>query len=220
MGHSQDTGWAAAYWGCAMAHAVGHVLNVPVLRVVSKSALMPTLAAWSRRRGCPRLLVAALLASATGDTLMEQGLLYPGMATYAAAHACYVTLFARGLERTRWQVLAAYTGAGSAIVAVLWPRLGPLRRPVAAYSVMLTATAVTSGWYDRRTGSGGALFVISDALIGTRLAGHDFPSRAPLVGLTYTIGQYQLASGVVAHHGQQRIQVAAKGNGAACLKQS
>jgi hypothetical protein len=62
---------------------------------------------------------------------------------------------------------------------------------------LLTATAVTASWYNRRSALGGALLVISDALIGTQLAGHDFPTRAPLVGLTYTAGQYNLAAGVV-----------------------
>jgi uncharacterized membrane protein YhhN len=119
------------------------------------------------------------------------------MATYAASHACYVSIFLRGRNHSPWQTIAAYGGLGTGIVALLWPGLGRLRAPVAAYSLMLTATAVTSSWYGGRASLGGALFLVSDALIGTELAGHDFPTRAPLVGLTYTLGQYQLAAGII-----------------------
>ena len=64
-----------------------------------------------------------------------------------------------------------------------------------AYSWLLTATAGTACWYDSRSGLAGALFVISDTLIGAQLAGHDFPTRPPLVGLAYTAGQYNLQEG-------------------------
>jgi uncharacterized membrane protein YhhN len=194
---SRSKCWAAAYWGCALGHVLGRALDLPALRVVTKCALMPTLAAWSRSRGCPPLLVAALLTSGMGDSLMEQKLLLPGMALYAAAHTCYVTMFVRDRGRSSWQVVAVYGGLGTAIVALLWPGLGPLRVPVATYSLMLTATASTASWYGRRTGLGGALFLISDALIGAKLAGRDFPTRDPLVGATYTAGQYHLAAGIV-----------------------
>jgi uncharacterized membrane protein YhhN len=143
------------------------------------------------------LLSAALLMSAGGDYLMERKRLLPGMAMYAGAHTCYVTLFVRDRRRCRWQAVAAYGGIGAGIVALLWPGLGSLRAPVAAYSSLLTATAATASWYGVRSALGGALFVVSDALIGTGLAGHDFRTRASLVGLTYTVGQYNLAAGVV-----------------------
>jgi uncharacterized membrane protein YhhN len=197
MHQQKSKQWAAAYWGCAIAHGVSHQFDLKWLRIATKAALMPSLAAWCRAHRCPRLLVAALLMSAGGDVLMERKRLLPGMAMYAGAHACYVILFVRGRERCRWPAVAAYGGIGASVVALLWPGLGSLRAPVAAYSSLLTATAVTASWYNRRSALGGALLVISDALIGTQLAGHDFPTRAPLVGLTYTAGQYNLAAGVV-----------------------
>jgi uncharacterized membrane protein YhhN len=178
--------WAAAYWGCAAAHGVGHLLDLKPLRVVAKTALMPVLAGWGNAHGCPRLLTAALLLSSAGDSLMERKKLLPGLVMYAGAHCCYVTLFVRDRRRSSWQTAVVYGG------------LGELRAPVTGYSVLLTATAVTSSWYGRRTGLGGALFLVSDVLIASRLAGHDFPARSPLVGITYTAAQYQLAAGVVA----------------------
>lgn len=198
MGLPRGSGWAAAYWGCAAAHWLGREIDSKAVRLVTKAALMPTLAAWARAQGCPRLLVGALLASAAGDSLMEQNLLLPAMAMYGGAHSCYASLFLRDHERLSAGVTAAYAGLGAGIVALLWPRLGMLRRPVALYAVALTATAATSRCHSRRAGAGGALFLISDALIGARLAGHNFPARDTLVGLTYTAAQFQLATGVVA----------------------
>jgi uncharacterized membrane protein YhhN len=197
MSRPRSRRWAAAYWGCALGHALGHVVGSKTLRVTTKSAMMPTLAVWARSHDCPRTLVGALLLSAAGDSLMEQNILLPGMALYGAAHSCYVSLFVRDRERSSWRAVAAYAGLGAGVMAALWPGLGRLRIPVASYSLMLTATATTASWYGRRTGFGGALFLLSDVLIGTKLAGHDFPSRGPLVGMTYTVGQYYLAAGVV-----------------------
>jgi uncharacterized membrane protein YhhN len=189
--------WATAYWGCALGHALGHVVGSKALRVTTKSAMMSTLAVWARSEGCPRPLIGALLLSAAGDSLMEQNILLPGMGLYGAAHCCYVTLFVRDREQFSLRALTAYAGLGAGVMAALWPGLGRLRAPVASYSLALTATATTASWYGRRTGLGGALFLVSDVLIGTKLAGHDFPTRGPLVGLTYTLGQYHLAAGVV-----------------------
>jgi uncharacterized membrane protein YhhN len=168
---------------------------------------MPALAAWCRSHSCPRLLVAALLMSGAGDSFMEHKRLLPGMAMYGGAHGCYVTLFVRDRTRFKWPAAAAYGAAGACIMRFLWPGLGPLRPPVAGYASLLTATAISAGWYDRRSALGGALFLVSDTLIGTQLAGHDFPTRAALVGLTYTTGQYNLAAGVVTRAGKLRRQI-------------
>jgi uncharacterized membrane protein YhhN len=178
-------------------HVAGTAFGRPALRVVAKSAMMPALAVWSRAHHGSPLLVAALLFSSVGDTLMELGLLLPAIAVYAAAHACYIALFVRRPDRRRWRILAAYAVLGVALLATLWPSLGALRGPVAAYSLMLTATAVTSAWFGGRSAAGGALFLASDSLIALRLAGWDFRHRDVLVGVTYTLGQYNLAAGAV-----------------------
>jgi hypothetical protein len=68
---------------------------------------------------------------------------------------------------------------------------------VAAYSLLLTGTAVTSAWYGTRTGIGGALFLIPDTLIALRLADIHVWGGALLVMITYIAAQYLLASGVL-----------------------
>lgn len=187
----------SGYWACAVIHLVAVAFDSRVLRALSKAALMPSLAAWVRTQQGPPLLIAALLASAVGDLLMEIGLLLPGMAMFAAAHACYVAVFLTGRNRGAWQVLAGYGVVWLAVMVALWPGLGEYRAPVSAYALMLTATAVTSLWHGGRAGLGGALFLVSDTLIGVRLAGHDFPLRGVLVKATYSAGQYQLAASIL-----------------------
>jgi uncharacterized membrane protein YhhN len=188
---------AIAYWTCAAVQVVAVACDAKLLRWFTKAALMPSLATWVHAHNGPPLLLAAILASWLGDILMAQALLLPAMATYAVTHACYIALFVSSDRRRRWQVLAAYGALSVGVMALLWPGLGAYRAPVTAYALMLTATAATSAWYGGRSALGGVLFLISDALIAARLAGHDFPLRSSAVMATYGVGQFQLAAGIV-----------------------
>ncbi|MGC4942718.1 lysoplasmalogenase family protein [Kribbella sp. DT2] len=185
-----------AYCAASVVHVAAVALDVKILRQASKATLMPLLLAWSRTREAPPLLQGALLASAAGDLLLETELQSAGIAAFAAAHACYLALMLPESTQRSWRVVAAYGALWAALVAVLSRGLGSQRVPVAAYALLLTATAVVSRWHNPRSGAGGALFLVSDALIALRLAGHDFPGRSALTMATYAGGQYLLTSGV------------------------
>jgi uncharacterized membrane protein YhhN len=187
----------AAYWGATVVQVAAVAFDVKILKQASKVSLMPLLLSWSRTQDAPPLLQAALLASAAGDILLETELQLAGIAAFAAAHACYLAVFLSRPGERSWRVLAAYGALWAALIAALSPGLGGQRVPVAAYALLLTATAVASRWYGARSGLGGALFLVSDALIAMRLAGRDFPLRGALVMSTYAAGQYLLASGAV-----------------------
>lgn len=186
----------AGYWGATVVHVAAVAVDAKILKLASKATLMPVLWLWSRTQDAPPLLQAALLASAAGDLLLEADAQLAGMAAFAAAHACYLTIFSRDPAQRSWRVLAAYVALWAALVAVLSPGLGNQRVPVAAYALLLTATAVAARWHNSRSGVGGALFLVSDALIALRMAGRDFPGRGALTMSTYAIGQYLLTSGV------------------------
>jgi uncharacterized membrane protein YhhN len=185
-----------AFWGATVVHVAAVAFDVRVLKQASKASLMPLLLSWARAQQAPPLLQAALLASAAGDLLLEADLQLAGMAAFAAAHACYLAVFLSKPEQRSWRVAAAYGALWAGLVALLSQGLGAQRVPVAAYALLLTATAITSRWHNPRSGLGGALFLISDALIALRLAGRDFPYRGALVMSTYATGQYLLVSGV------------------------
>ena len=188
----------------AAVHLVSLAAGPVWLEWTSKFLLVPSLLVWVAARRGPRLLLAALGFGALGDIALQfDGIFIVGMACFAAGHICYVTLFLRngawsGLRR-RWYLPVGYAVVWAGLVVLLWPGLGALQIPVAAYSLLLTATAVTSAGYGWSTGVGGALFFISDGLIALRLA--DLP-QPPMPGVwimsTYALAQYLLASGALA----------------------
>jgi uncharacterized membrane protein YhhN len=192
-----------AYAVVAVAHLVSLAAGVTWLEWLTKFLLVPSLAVWLWLRRGPRLVLAALAFCAAGDMALQfDSLFIAGMGLFAAGHACYVTYFVRsgalvGLRR-RWWIPLLYLVVWAGLIGVLWSGLGGLRIPVAAYSLLLTATAVTSAGFGARTGVGGLLFFISDGLISLRLA--DLP-QPPMPGLwvmsTYIAAQYLLASGVL-----------------------
>ncbi|MEO3783408.1 lysoplasmalogenase [Actinocorallia sp. B10E7] len=189
------------FFGLSAAHILAQVIGIPAAEFVTKALLMPVLAWWLHQRGGPRLMVAGLLLSTGGDIALEfDGLFIAGMLFFAAAHVCYVTFFMRSRKaegRLRWTILGAYAAMWAVGVAILWPGLGALQIPVAVYSLLLTATAATAASYGVRTGVGGALFLVSDLLIGLRLTDTEVPMHGVLVMATYIAAQYLLASGTL-----------------------
>lgn len=125
-----------------------------------------------------------------------------GMGSFAAAHVCYVTMFvgqgALTERRRALLVAAAYAAAWATMVGRLWPDLGDLQVPVAGYSLLLASTAVASAGLGLRTGLGGALFLLSDTLIATKLAKwRELPGHQFWIMATYILAQYLLATGAL-----------------------
>ncbi|MCT9081884.1 lysoplasmalogenase [Streptomyces fulvoviolaceus] len=172
---------------------------------VAKPLLMPLLAAYCAVRGAPRLLLAALLLGWGGDVLLlsdAEPAFLAGMTSFAAGHVCYLALFkAYGSPRARAGLLVpAYATALVATVVLLWPDLpADLRVPVAGYSVLLTAMACASAVrFGLVAGLGGALFLLSDTLIASGVAGWPQLPRPDLwIMLTYIAAQFLLASGTL-----------------------
>ncbi|MFI1967516.1 hypothetical protein BLA24_28770 [Streptomyces cinnamoneus] len=194
----------AAFAVAAATHLTALAAGATVLALATKPLLMPLLAVHVLTRGGPRLLAVALLFGCGGDVLLQCGgdaLFRAGMGSFAAGHVCYLVLFARhgspGGARTH-RLAAGYAAAWLGTVTLLWPDLdADLRLPVAGYSLLLTAMALGATRARLWTAAGGALFLLSDTLIATGLAG--WP-QAPVpqfwVMLTYLAAQCLLAYGV------------------------
>ncbi|QNE78139.1 lysoplasmalogenase [Streptomyces finlayi] len=191
----------------------GVLADIPLAHLVAKPLLMPLLAAYAVARRGPRLLVAALLFGWGGDTLLlaDQDIAFLlGMGSFALGHVCYLRLFGRA----RGSVSAAvgYAVVLTGFLVLIWSDLpADLRIPLTGYSLLLTAMAWRAGVLGRYAAVGGALFLLSDALIATGIA--DWPQLpAPdfWVMLTYIAAQYLLTTGVLAH----RAGSAADGTGA------
>ncbi|MBK3544586.1 lysoplasmalogenase [Streptomyces sp. MBT60] len=193
----------------AAADLAGLLTGAETIHLVAKPLLMPLLAGYAALRGAPRLLVAALLFGWGGDVflLADNDLAFlVGMGSFAIGHVCYLTLFGRGEGRGRAPA-PLVTGAGYAVVLVvflvlIWPDLpADLRIPLTGYSLLLTAMAWRAGVFGPYAAAGGALFLLSDALIATGIA--EWP-QAPApdfwVMLTYIAAQALLTFGVLTKH--------------------
>ncbi|MFF2537036.1 lysoplasmalogenase [Streptomyces cyaneofuscatus] len=196
-----------AFLVAAAIDLAGLLAGLDTVHLVAKPLLMPLLAAYAAVRGGPRLLIAALLFGWGGDVflLADNDLAFLlGMGSFAVGHVCYLTLFGRGQAasaRTRASLAAgiAYAVVLAVFLVLIWSDLpAELRVPVAGYSLLLTAMAWRAGVLGRYAAAGGALFLLSDALIATGIA--EWP-RLPApdfwVMLTYIAAQLLLALGVL-----------------------
>ncbi|AXE77191.1 lysoplasmalogenase [Streptomyces atratus] len=179
----------------------GLLSDVPVAHLVAKPLLMPLLAGYAAARRGPGLLIAALLFGWGGDTLLlfdADAAFLIGMGSFAAGHVCYLWLFGRA--RSSLPVGFVYAAVLVTFVALLWSGLpADMRIPMTGYSLLLTAMAYRAGTLGRYAAAGGALFLLSDALIATGIA--DWPQLpAPdfWVMLTYIAAQFLLTVGALA----------------------
>jgi uncharacterized membrane protein YhhN len=196
---------AGLYAALGVASSVAAARRSRAAAWVTKPLLMPVLAAFTLaaagdRKREVRLPVAGLVLSGLGDTALlgPESWFVPGMGAFAAAHACYITALSRdGAARgVRPRVAAGYAALWAVLIVVLWRGLGTLHVPVALYSLLLVSMAVLASGRNRSAAAGGALFVVSDALIAGGLAGISAASRQePAVMPAYIAAQFLLAGG-------------------------
>lgn len=149
-------------------------------------------------------LVAGLLLATVGDVcLMVDGdtWFYAGMAAFAACHVCYITAFTRaGAWRRlrRWPLVTV--PVLYALVVAAAEVLLRLPVPILGYGCLLAVMAATAAGLGWRSGLGGALFLLSDLLIGVDLAGTELPGPPIWVMLTYILGQAGIVLGWLHRH--------------------
>ncbi len=188
------------------------------LQWIAKPLLAPLLIWHVLRRGRADAVVAALCFATAGDIALlipgETAFLI-GMLFFLGTQLSLITAF---LRRPRPTTPSQPTRPGSGRVypsgrgriglstgvyvllwavanALLWSQLGPLRLPVLLYSLALTAMAATATRVSRRVAAGGALFLVSDLLIGLGAAGLRAPAHDILVMATYAAALFLIATG-------------------------
>lgn len=178
--------------------------------------LMPTLAAAvvlaARGPSTPaqghanltRLLLVGLVFSWLGDTLPH---FFPGAAflvmvgMFALAQAAYATAFwpsrRASVLRTPWVLL--YLASAACRLGLCLPHAGTLAGPVIGYAAIITAMAVLATGINRLTGTGGALFMLSDALIAldTFVPAWEVPGQGFWVMATYGLAQLLIVLGIL-----------------------
>lgn len=185
-------------------------LGLPWLNFVFKpvTTLLVIAYAWPRGHSRPavrRWVVAGLMLSLAGDVALmwpQQGFL-PGLVSFLVAHLAYLVAFSKVRRlAARPAAFAVYAVVAGAMLVYLWPGVpAALRLPVLAYVVCLASMAAQAAvlWLEGEPRGGmlalgGALFVVSDAL----LAANKFAAPLPMSGLwiltTYWLAQWCIAS--------------------------
>ncbi|WP_353055581.1 lysoplasmalogenase family protein [Leucobacter sp. CX87] len=213
---------AARAWLPFVPYIVVSIIHVVLLALEhplagpTKLLLMPTLAlaaVWSTAglRPWPRAAVIALLAAIAASWLGDgAGTFFPGLPElpmmllwFGVAHIVYIALFwrTRGLGRGRPPLWAlAYVAWYVVLLAVLGPHTGALFWGIAAYGLVLGATAVSASRCGPIAAWGGVWFLASDSILAFRLFLPDaMPDwTSPAVMVTYTLGQGLIVAGVLA----------------------
>ena len=173
---------------------------VPVLALAARLAL--TVPPHRSRRMLAALVLGAMgdFTLALGAALRSNAAFLIGMIWFLIGHIFYITEFLGEREpRPRRVAHAGALVACAAIaVGVIVPLLGEKAVPLAVYAAVLTTMAATaslrratSAW----VASGAALFVVSDGLIGVRLAGVASPVVPAAIFVTYFAAQGLLSEG-------------------------
>ncbi|WP_330238258.1 lysoplasmalogenase [Streptomyces sp. NBC_00525] len=190
-----------AFLAACAVDLAGVLTGPEALHLAAKPLLMPLLAGYAAARRGPRLLIAALLCGWAGDVFLladSDAAFLVGMAGFAVGHVCYLVLFGRAPGGALPAL--GYALVLAVLVALLWSGLpGGLRVPVAGYSLLLTAMAYRSRVLGRYAAVGGALFLLSDALIAAGIADRPEPPAPGFwVMLTYVAAQLLLTLGALA----------------------
>jgi uncharacterized membrane protein YhhN len=144
-----------------------------------------------------------ILLSWLGDTTLSSpdgiGFLV-GLGFFLLAHVAYVILFLHKLRMRRFRPLAfVYVAWLIALVVVLAPYLGSLLIPVAVYGLVLCTMGALALHCNRWIAAGGALFVISDSILGLNnfLPGFELWQTDFLIMFSYLAAQGFIAFGVL-----------------------
>ncbi len=149
-------------------------------RSALKTAPLLLLAAAARAAEAPAPLTLALLLSALGDLALSRegrAAFLSGLSAFALAHLAYVALFLNMAPAPLLAGIARHPAAALAMLLLaasseVWlaPHAGPLRWPVRAYVLAITAmglAALTTG--SALPSTGAALFILSDFILALRM---------------------------------------------------
>lgn len=207
--------WAGIAVVLVLVHLTAEAAGAEALSTVSQWTLMPAFAAAvlaatrAPRSRLVRWVVVALGFSWLGDTMPS---FVPNDASFLTmvgffllAQIAYVVAFAPFMRTSvvhRHPLLALpYAVVLALLLALCAPHAGSLRAPVVVYGVMLTGMAVLATGLGPVAALGGAVFLVSDALIALEafVPSWDLAGQGFWVMLTYTVGQGLLAVAVVRH---------------------
>lgn len=203
---------AVVFVAVSVVHLVAQLVGADGVADVSQWFLMPLLGATlvavttSPRSRLVRIVLVALAFSWLGDTAPDA---FDGdtaflvmIGFFLLAQLAYIAAFLPYRQRSllRRPGVAGYVLAVALLVAACAPGAGALLVPALVYGLCLGAMAVLSTGLGAVAGVGGALFLLSDAMIALGAFADWFtpPAEGFWVMLTYIAGQSLLVYGVAA----------------------
>jgi uncharacterized membrane protein YhhN len=211
----------AALGGVTLVH-LGALVGDPdgLVANVTQDLLMPLLAlslvaaTASPRSGLVRLVLVALgfswLGDAAPDLASGDNAFLVMVGFFLLAQVAYIAALLpfrdRSIVRRAPLAVVPYAAVFVALIALTREGAGSLLVPVIVYGLALTAMAVLATGLGRLAGWGGAIFMLSDALIAINaFTDLELPAHSVWVMLTYVLGQALIVLGVVAHEQHERM---------------
>ncbi len=198
---------AMLFFGVA---AAAYLLTIPVkpyplsFLVKAFPVLFLAVRVWRGSTALPERLVAVgLFFSALGDVLLDldDRLFFAGLGAFLVGHLFYCAGFLPRIEVTARKLwfAAGLLVYGVILNAVLASKVG-IQLPLVVYGTVLTAMGIAAGF--RRDSPGwvwtGALwFVLSDSMIAVNRFVEPFGASRWAVMVTYYLGQFFIAEGVL-----------------------
>ncbi|HEX6227288.1 MAG TPA: lysoplasmalogenase, partial [Chryseolinea sp.] len=183
--------------------AVGVVLTeivtIPYLHQIFKPLIMLTLAVFYFYNCENRTTVVwlAMFFSFAGDVLLmfdslDARFFMAGLTAFLLAHVCYILAYRqyqnavadhelKGIQKIRFAFPIVLAGTG--LLVILYPSLGPMKIPVTVYAIILIIMVINAIFRYGRTSSasfwlvfaGSLLFMVSDSLLAINKFFHPVP---------------------------------------------
>ncbi|MEL7581385.1 lysoplasmalogenase [Pseudoalteromonas sp. D15MCD-2] len=154
-------------------------------------------------------LLFALSFSALGDVLLalDTGQLFiGGLAAFFVSHAFY-TITMLPIKNWRLDVVFLYLFLAIIVFCLFYPNLNDLLIPVLFYMLVLTIMASLTWMTDKSNGFlvlGGALFVVSDSILGLNRFYLEIAHADIAIMITYYIAQLCLVTGFLQATGKHK----------------
>lgn len=199
------------------------LFDLPSAFALLKPLILPALIAYyiALAEKSMNLFVVALSFCWMGDVLLifqPSGEIFflLGLVAFLTGHLMYIVAYGKlqwqqvkdsllRLQRIRWSFPVLLAGTG--LVAILFPTLGPMKIPVLIYAIVLMGMVVAAIFRWGRTNkrsfwwllAGAILFMVSDSLLALDKFYSPFPWGGVAVMGTYIMGQYGIVRGALLH---------------------
>ncbi|WP_269531950.1 lysoplasmalogenase [Chitinimonas sp. BJYL2] len=189
-------------------HLAARAIGPHELEFISKLIPVSCMMLWiSHQAGrYAKLILVGLGLSLLGDALLawSPSQFIGGLVAFLCAHVCYVMAFVQANRKARIVRLLPILLWLGAIFAVLYPTLGVMAAPVAAYVLVIgamlwRAIALVEQPAERwqlAAAAGALLFGISDSVLAINKFHTEFAAAGYIVMLTYWAGQWGIARSV------------------------